>query len=64
VDHLADNATMDRVAEEMAPHVDPTPEGGDDFVGRKTRRSGSMIARSPASSRRDGLGLLPFPDRL
>jgi ectoine hydroxylase-related dioxygenase (phytanoyl-CoA dioxygenase family) len=49
VDHLVDNDTMDRVAADMAPHVDLTPEGGDDFIGRKTRRTGSMIARSPAS---------------
>ncbi len=49
VDHLVSNETMDRVAAEMDPYVDLTPPGGDDFIGRKTRRTGSMIARSPAS---------------
>ena len=49
VDNLASNELMDRVAEEMEPHVDLTPPGRDDFVGRLTRRTGSMIPRSPAS---------------
>jgi ectoine hydroxylase-related dioxygenase (phytanoyl-CoA dioxygenase family) len=49
VDNLVSDELMDRVAEEMAPHIDLTPEGGDDFIGRRTRRTGSMIARSPAS---------------
>lgn len=49
VDHLVSNEFMDRVAEEMDPYVDLTPAGNDDFIGRKTRRTGSMIARSPAS---------------
>lgn len=49
VDNLVSNALMDQVAEEMDPYVDLTPDGGDDFVGRRTRRTGSMIARSPAS---------------
>lgn len=49
VDDLAPAGLMDRVAAEMAPHVDVTPEGEDDFIGRRTRRTGSMVARSPAS---------------
>jgi ectoine hydroxylase-related dioxygenase (phytanoyl-CoA dioxygenase family) len=49
IDNLVTNELMDRVADEMAPHVDLTPEGGDDFIGRRTRRTGSMIARSPSS---------------
>jgi ectoine hydroxylase-related dioxygenase (phytanoyl-CoA dioxygenase family) len=49
VDRLVSDAVMDRVAAEMGPWVDLTPEGGDDFIGRRTRRSGAMIARSPAS---------------
>jgi ectoine hydroxylase-related dioxygenase (phytanoyl-CoA dioxygenase family) len=49
VDNLVTNAVMDRVSEEMDPYIDLTPEGGDDFIGRKTRRTGSMIARSAAS---------------
>jgi hypothetical protein len=49
VDNLVSDEVMDRVAEEMDPYIDLTPLGGDDFIGRKTRRTGSMIARSPAS---------------
>jgi ectoine hydroxylase-related dioxygenase (phytanoyl-CoA dioxygenase family) len=49
VDDLVGDGVMDRVATEMAPHVDLTPVGGDDFIGTRTRRTGSMIARSPAS---------------
>jgi ectoine hydroxylase-related dioxygenase (phytanoyl-CoA dioxygenase family) len=49
VDHLASDAVMDQVAEEMEPYIDLTPEGRDNFIGRLTRRTGSMIARSPSS---------------
>jgi ectoine hydroxylase-related dioxygenase (phytanoyl-CoA dioxygenase family) len=40
---------MDRVAEELEEHIDLTPPGNDDFVGRLTRRTGSLIPRSSAS---------------
>jgi ectoine hydroxylase-related dioxygenase (phytanoyl-CoA dioxygenase family) len=49
VDELASNALMDRVAEEMEPHIEATPYGRDNFVGKITKRTGSMIARSPAA---------------
>lgn len=49
VDNLVSNAFMDRVTEEMDPYIDLTPLGRDDFTGKKTRRTGSMIARSPAA---------------
>lgn len=49
VDNLASNDLMDRLAEEMDPYVDLTTPGLDDFVGKKTRRTGSMIARSLAA---------------
>jgi ectoine hydroxylase-related dioxygenase (phytanoyl-CoA dioxygenase family) len=49
VDNLVTNALMDRVVEEMEPYIDLTPEGDDDFIGRRTRRTGSLIARSEAS---------------
>ncbi len=49
VDNLVSNEFMDRVAEEMDPYIDLTPLGRDEFVGKKTRRTGSMIARSKAS---------------
>src|SRR5215207_3035459 len=49
VDNLVPDSVMDRVADELEEYVDLTPPGLDDFVGRLTRRTGSLIARSPAS---------------
>ncbi|MDT5299246.1 MAG: hypothetical protein QOG79_2488, partial [Mycobacterium sp.] len=49
VDNLVSNEVMDRVAEELEEHIDLTPTGNDDFVGRLTRRTGSLIPRSLAS---------------
>lgn len=49
VENLASAALMDQISEEMKPHIDLSPSGADDFTGRKTRRTGAMIARSPAA---------------
>jgi hypothetical protein len=49
VDDLADPGLIDRIADEMAPYVDATPGGSDDFSGRTTKRTGALVARSPAS---------------
>jgi hypothetical protein len=49
VDRLAPAALLDRMAEELAPSLTATPTGPDDFSGRNTRRTGALIARSPAS---------------
>jgi ectoine hydroxylase-related dioxygenase (phytanoyl-CoA dioxygenase family) len=49
VDELAPAGLMDRIAAEMAPYIEATPYGQDAFVGTATRRTGAMIARSPAS---------------
>ncbi len=49
IDDLADVALIDSIAAEMAPFVDATPFGSDDFSGRTTKRTGGLIARSPAS---------------
>jgi ectoine hydroxylase-related dioxygenase (phytanoyl-CoA dioxygenase family) len=49
VDELAPAGLMDRIAAEMAPYIEATPYGQDAFVGTSTRRTGAMIARSPAS---------------
>jgi len=49
VDNLVSNEVMDRVAEELEEFIDLTPPGNDDFVGRMTRRTGSLIPRSPTS---------------
>ncbi len=49
VDGLADPDTIDAIEAEMAPFVASTPPGSDDFAGRNTRRTGALVARSPAS---------------
>jgi len=42
-------AQVDMIRREMQPYIDSTPVGGDNFTGKQTRRSGALIARSPAS---------------
>ncbi len=49
IDRLAPAELLDRIADELAPNLAATPTGPDDFSGRNTRRTGALIARSPAS---------------
>ncbi|CAN5454567.1 hypothetical protein BH09ACT8_BH09ACT8_02140 [soil metagenome] len=49
VDDLVPPELMDQIGEELTDYIDTTPAGRDDFVGRLTRRTGGLIARSPAS---------------
>jgi len=49
VDELASTTTMDAIGAEMAPHVEGTAYGYDNYLGKKTRRTGALIARSPTS---------------
>jgi ectoine hydroxylase-related dioxygenase (phytanoyl-CoA dioxygenase family) len=49
VDKLATSEQIDRVRREMDPYVGATQLGNDNFSGRNTRRTGALIARSPAS---------------
>ena len=49
IDDLASTELVDRIAAEMAEHVDATPHGSDDFSGRSTKRTGGLIARSVAA---------------
>ncbi|MEM9034976.1 MAG: phytanoyl-CoA dioxygenase family protein [Actinomycetota bacterium] len=49
VDELAPSDVLDRIEHEMAPFVEATPSGSDDFSGRWTKRTGGLVARSPAS---------------
>jgi ectoine hydroxylase-related dioxygenase (phytanoyl-CoA dioxygenase family) len=49
VDHLVDPALLDEVRDELAPFLDATPLGPDDFSGRATRRTGALVARSQTS---------------
>jgi Phytanoyl-CoA dioxygenase (PhyH) len=48
VDRLVDSDLVDRVLAEVGPHIDTTPFGSDDFSGRRTRRTGALVARSVA----------------
>src|SRR3954470_22574087 len=47
IDQLVDPAVMDRIHDELAVHLEATPFGVEDFAGKRTRRTGSLIARSP-----------------
>ncbi len=49
IDRLADPETLGAVSREMEPFIEATPAGRDRFSGRSTRRTGALIARSPAS---------------
>jgi hypothetical protein len=46
VDRLVEPGVMARLREELAPHLEQTRLGPDDFTGRHTRRTGGLIARS------------------
>ena len=46
VDNLVAPAVMDQVRNELAPFIEKTAVGTDDFTGRRTRRTGGLIARS------------------
>jgi ectoine hydroxylase-related dioxygenase (phytanoyl-CoA dioxygenase family) len=46
VESVAEPALLDRVEAELRPFLDATPTGPDDFSGNRTRRTGSLIARS------------------
>lgn len=39
---------LTRISEEIAPFIADTAFGRDDFTGRKTQRTGALVARSPA----------------
>jgi hypothetical protein len=49
VDDHADPKVLDRFAEEIAPYVEATATGPDDFSGHNTRRTGALLARSVAA---------------
>ena len=46
VDSVAQGSVLDQVQAELAPYIDQTPAGPDDFSGFQTRRTGGLIARS------------------
>src|SRR5262245_44678195 len=49
VDEVVGAGTIDRVCHELAPFLETTPFGPDTFSGHRTRRTGGLIARSPAA---------------
>jgi hypothetical protein len=49
IDNLVEPEVMDRVIAEIEPYIDATPSGPDDFSGRRTRRTGALITRSPTA---------------
>jgi hypothetical protein len=46
IDRLVPPAIVARAREELAPFLESTPYGPDEFTGRRTRRTGGLIARS------------------
>ena len=46
MDRLVAPEVMDRAKTELQPYLDATAAGPDDFAGRRTRRTGGLIARS------------------
>src|SRR6478735_4097750 len=48
VERLAPPDLLERIEAELEPYLAATAPGGDDFAGRNTRRTGALIARSPA----------------
>jgi ectoine hydroxylase-related dioxygenase (phytanoyl-CoA dioxygenase family) len=48
VERVADDALLERIESDLRPFLDATPTGPDDFSGQRTRRTGSLIARSAA----------------
>lgn len=48
VERLVEPAQMDAVRRELAPWLDATPVGSDAFAGKRTRRTGGLVARSPS----------------
>jgi hypothetical protein len=47
IDQLISHEEMDAIAAELRPFIDATAFGPDDFSGRRTKRTGSLVARSP-----------------
>ena len=46
VERLVDASALDAIEAELAPFLAATAVGGDEFTGFKTRRTGSLLARS------------------
>lgn len=49
LDDVLDPASLQAVRDELAPWIEATATGRDDFTGRLTSRTGALVARSPLS---------------
>ena len=49
IERLVPGSLVDELLGQMHPFIEATPFGGDDFVGRRTKRTGALLARSAAS---------------
>lgn len=49
VERLVPGAAMDRLEAELRPHLDAAPFGTDSILGKRTKRTGGLVARSPAA---------------
>jgi ectoine hydroxylase-related dioxygenase (phytanoyl-CoA dioxygenase family) len=49
IDRAVSPEFMDQIAAEIRPWIEKTATGSDAFEGRRTRRTGALIARSPKS---------------
>ncbi len=49
IDGLMSQNTLEQVTLEMSPYLEATPKGTDEFEGFETRRTGTLVARSPKS---------------
>ncbi len=49
IDDLVSPEMMDQIQIELEPYMQATPFGGDTILGKLTRRTGALIARSPTS---------------
>ena len=47
LEDVIDASVVKRMTDEVMPFIETTPMGGDDFVGRKTQRTGALVARTP-----------------
>jgi len=47
IERLAPEGSMHSAMDELAPWLEATPAGPDAFSGRRTRRTGGLVARSP-----------------
>src|SRR5215470_7192780 len=46
VEQLVSRTVLDRLQTELQPYIEATPFGPDNFTGRRTRRTGGLVARS------------------